>query len=107
MIYLDDLVRAILLVADDDRANGEIFIAADGTPYSSRDIYNAMCNVLGKSIPKWSVPKSLFDMVSLISPHIKYKVDKLLGDECYSSKKLEKLGFKAQKILRDMNETDF
>jgi hypothetical protein len=46
-------------------------------------------------------------MVSLISPHIKYKVDKLLGDECYSSKKLEKLGFKAQKILRDMNETDF
>ena len=107
MIHVDDLVRAILLVADDDRANGEIFIAADGTPYSSRDIYNAMCNVLGKSIPKWSVPKSLFDMVSLISPHIKYKVDKLLGDECYSSKKLEKLGFKAQKILRDMNETDF
>jgi UDP-glucose 4-epimerase len=83
MIHVDDLVRAILLVADDDRANGEIFIAADGTPYSSRDIYNAMCNVLGKSIPK------------------------LLGDECYSSKKLEKLGFKAQKILRDMNETDF
>ena len=107
MIHVDDLVRAILLVAEDDRANGEIFIATDGVLYSSRDIYNTMCNVLGKSIPKWSVPKVLFDMTSLINSRIKYKVDKLLGDECYSSAKLEVLGFEAQKTLRDMNETDF
>ena len=107
MIHVDDLVRAILLTADDDRANGEIFIATDGTPHSSREIYNAMCNVLGKSIPKWSVPKFLFDMISLINPRIKYKLNKLLGDECYSSAKLEELGFKAQKTLKDMNETDF
>jgi len=52
------------LVADDDRANGEIFIATDSIPYSSRDIYNAMCNVLGKPISKWNVPKFLFDMIS-------------------------------------------
>jgi UDP-glucose 4-epimerase len=107
MIHVDDLVRAILLVADDDRANGEIFIATDGTPYSSRDIYNAMCSVAGKSIPKWSVPKVLFDLASLTSPRIKYKINKLLGDECHSSIKLEGLGFKAKKSLKDMNETDF
>ena len=107
MIHVDDLVRAILLVTEDKRANGEIFIATDGTPHSSRGIYNAMCNVIGKSIPKWSVPKFLFDVVSLISPRIKYKLNKLLGDECYSSAKLEALGFKAQKTLKDMSETDF
>ena len=107
MIHVDDLVRAILLVADDDRANGEIFIATDGTPHSSREIYNAMCSVLNKSIPKWSVPKFLFDAVSLINPRIKYKLNKLLGDECYSSVKLESLGFKAKKTLKDMNETSF
>jgi UDP-glucose 4-epimerase len=107
MIHVDDLVRVILLVADDDRANGEIFIATDGVPHSSREIYNAMCNVAGKSVSKWYVPKTLFDIVSLVSPRIKYKIDKLLGDECYSSEKLEKLGFKAQKTLREMNETDF
>ena len=71
MIHVDDLVRAILLVADDDRANGEIFIATDGTPHSSRYIYIAMCSALNKSIPKWSIPKILFDTVSLINPHIK------------------------------------
>ena len=107
MIHVDDLVRAILLVADDDRANGKIFIATDGTPHSSREIYNAMCSTLGKSIPKWSVPKILFDMVSLISTRIKYKVNKLLGDECYSSDKLKSLGFKVKKTLKEMNETDF
>ena len=107
MIHVDDLVRAILLVADDDGANGEIFTATDGNPHSSRDIYNAMCSVLDRPIPKWSIPKFLFDMVSLTNPRIKYKLNKLLGDECYSSAKLEALGFKAQKTLKDMNETDF
>jgi UDP-glucose 4-epimerase len=107
MIHVDDLVQAILLVSEDKRANGEIFIVTDGVPHSSREIYNAMCGVIGKTIPKWSVPKFLFDMAALLSPRIKYKINKLLGDECYSSEKLEKLGFKAQKTLKDMNETDF
>jgi nucleoside-diphosphate-sugar epimerase len=107
MIHVDDLVRAILLVAEDKQANGEIFIATDGTPYSSREIYNVMCSVTGKLIPKWSVPKTLFDLASLASSRIKYKINKLLGDECYSSVKLEGLGFKAKKSLKDMNETDF
>ena len=107
MIHVDDLVRAILLVAKDERANGEIFIATDSISYSSRKIYNSMCSVVGKSIPKWSVPKSLFNLACLVGPRIRYKINKLLGDECYSSAKLEALGFKAKKSLKDMNETDF
>ena len=107
MIHVDDLARAILLVAEDKRANGEIFIATDGVPHSSREIYNAMCGVIGKPVPKWSVPKIFFDIASLVSPRIKYKINKLLGDECYSSAKLEALEFKAKKSLQDMNETDF
>ena len=107
MIHVDDLVQAILLVSEDKRANGEIFIATDGVPHSSREIYNAMCSVTGKSISKWSVPKILFNIASLASPRIKYKINKLLGDECYSSAKLEALGFKARRTLKDMNETDF
>ena len=107
MIHVDDLVRAILFVADDDGANGEIFIATDCTPQSSREIYNSMCSELGKPIPKWSVPKIFFDMASLINPRIRYKLNKLLGDKCYSSSKLESLGFKAKKSLKHMNETDY
>lgn len=107
MIHVDDLVDAILLVSKDERANGEIFIATDGTPYSSRQLYDAMCNIEGKNPSKWSVPKKIFDIVSIFSPSFKYKINKLLGDECYSSSKLEGLGFEPKKSIVDMNETDF
>ena len=107
MIHVDDLVKAILLVSKYDCTNGEIYIATDGRTYSSREIYETICNVVGKSIPKWSVPKFFFDILALMSPRIKYQVDKLLGDECYSSEKLEGLGFKPQRALKEMNETSF
>ena len=107
MIHVDDLVRALMLVAEDERANGEIFIATDGEPHSSREIYEAMCAVLGKLVPWWSVPKLLFDITAIISPAVRYKIRKLLGDECYSTEKLKSLGFKVQRSLREMNETSF
>ncbi|MDA7830132.1 NAD-dependent epimerase/dehydratase family protein [Gammaproteobacteria bacterium] len=107
MIHVDDLVRAMLFVANSQHTNSEVFIATDGKPYSSREIYNDMCHALGKSVPNWSVPKSFFDVAKLASRRVKYKVNKLLGDEYYSSSKLEQLGFKAHKSLKDMNETDF
>jgi UDP-glucose 4-epimerase len=107
MIHVDDLVRAILLIVEDKQANGEIFIATDGTPHSSREIYSVICNITGKPVPKWSVPKFLFNLIALTSPKIKYKVDKLLGDECYSSEKLEALGFKSKRTLKEMNKTSF
>jgi len=107
MIHVDDLVRAILLVSQDERARGGVFIATDGKSYSSREIYSTMCNILGRPVPKWSMPKLLFTMVAMISLKISYKVEKLLGDEFYSSKGLEALGFKAQRRLKEMNETDF
>ena len=70
MIHVDDLVRALILVANDERANGEIFIATDGQTYSSREIYEDMCPVLGKPVPQWSVPKSFFDLAGSVSSRI-------------------------------------
>ena len=107
MIHVDDLVRAIFLVSEDERARGEIYIASDGLSHSSRDIYSAMCYVAGKSVPRWTIPKFFFKMVALVSQENKHKVDKLFGDDYYCSEKLELLGFKAQKTLLDMNETSF
>ena len=103
MIHVDDLVRALLLTAEDKRANGEIFIATDGVPHSSREIYDAICQSVGKTVPQWSVPKIVFEGLSLLSPRIRYKVDKLFGDEFYSSAKLEGLGFRAEKSFLDFD----
>jgi UDP-glucose 4-epimerase len=103
MIHVDDLVQALLLVAEDSRANGEIFIATDGVPHSSREIYESICHGAGKPIPNWSIPKFLFNAIAKLSPKLMYKMDKLMGDEYYSSEKLEKLGFRAERTLKDWN----
>ncbi len=107
LIHVDDLVQSLLIVVRDDRANGEIFIVTDGVLYSSREIYEAMCQALGKVFPKWHVPVFLFNIVASMSSSMRYKVDKLLGNECYSSEKIQSLGFKAERTLKEMNETNF
>ena len=107
MVHIDDLVRAIILVARDGRANGNIFNVTDGNPHSSREIYLAMCNILGKKIPKWKVPIFLFRVLSIITLGKLFEIDKLFGNECYSSKKLNSLGYKAKRSLGEMNETIF
>ena len=57
-----------------------------------------------KNFSKKQIQSILYLSKSLIK---KYKIKKLLGDEYYSSAKLEAFGFKAKKSLKDMNETDF
>ena len=52
------------------------------------------------------MPKFVFEGLALLSPRIRYKVDKLLGDEYYSSAKLEGLGFLADRTLKDWNAFD-
>jgi len=107
MVHVDDLVRAILLVSKEDSANGEIFNVTDGKTYSTREIYESICFSLNKSVPNWTTPKIIFDFLSFISPSFKNKINKLLGDELYSSKKIELLGFKPNLTIMDMNETLF
>jgi len=38
---------------------------------------------------------------------MKQNIYKLLGDEYYSSEKIQSIGFKAKRSLREMNETSF
>ena len=46
--------------------------------------------------------KIFFDGLSFLSQWIRYKMDNLLVDEYYSSKKLERLRFRPEKSLRDI-----
>ncbi|MES9968303.1 MAG: hypothetical protein ABW074_13630, partial [Sedimenticola sp.] len=86
---------------------GEIFIATDGMQYSSREIYETLCRILNKNPVSWSVPKGVFDFLGYFSPNARYKFDKLFGDECYSSEKLQSFGFRPRHTLIEMKKTSF
>jgi UDP-glucose 4-epimerase len=112
MIHVDDLVDLLLLVESDKRSNGEIFIATDGNFYSSNTIYKSMRKSLGMKNIKWAVPNFIFLFIAKIGelinsmfpfPFDLYRYNKLLGDECYSSDKIEKmLGFKAKRSFDEL-----
>ena len=107
MVSTDDLVDILLLVERDKRSYGEIFIATDGNNYSSSQIYRAMCQSLDKCHKNWKVPNIIFKLLAKIGdlvnvvlpfPFDSYRYQKLLGDECFSSKKLQTMvGFKASR----------
>jgi nucleoside-diphosphate-sugar epimerase len=112
MVFLGDLVAAIRLVADNDNANGEIFIVTDGVAYSSREIYNEMCQAVGRNVPRWFVPYRVFWLLAKLGdifsrfinvPFDSYRLNKLLGDDCYKSDKIRReLGFVSVSTLKDV-----
>ena len=56
MVDVRDLVRSVLLSAENEAAAGKTYILTDGEDYTTRRIYTGMCTALGKSVPKWPVP---------------------------------------------------
>jgi len=106
MVGVDDVVRALLLLAESPAAVGEIFQVTDGQAYSTRRIYEALLAGLDKSTPSGSVPRWLLKAAAAVgdglSPWIKLPFDrlrynKLLGSEEYSCAKLcDTLGFEPE-----------
>ena len=107
MIHVDDLVQAIFLLHNNRQSIGQIFIAADGMAYSSREIYKQLCYSLGKSPASWAVPKFVFDLLGMINSGMKQKFDKLFCDAYYSSEKLRAIGFRPKQTLSQINENLF
>jgi len=106
MVHVDDLVRAILLVKEKG-ISGEIYNVTDGKDYSTTEIYETFCSVLRKELPKLRVPFFMLKLLGLIPGRLSYKINKLIGDEKYSSSKIETLGFSAKLRFGDLNETLF
>ena len=106
MVHVDDLVQSLILVSMDKKANDETFIVTDGQPHSSREIYETMCKLIDKKIPFWSLPKWVFRFSIFLNKSLRYRIEKLIGDEWYSSKKIEEIGFKPIKTIKNLNENE-
>tara|TARA_Y100001970_G_scaffold161241_1_gene197233 strand:- start:5001 stop:5909 length:909 start_codon:yes stop_codon:yes gene_type:complete len=107
MIHVDDVARSLLFIALNDKTNGEIYIATDGKTYSSSDIYEEFCTLLGKRIPSWRIPLTFLKFLALFGPSLNKKIKKITGNEVYDSTKLEDTGFKTIFTLSNLNEKAF
>jgi nucleoside-diphosphate-sugar epimerase/GT2 family glycosyltransferase len=104
MVHVDDAVQALLLVAVNERADGEVYIVTDGRVYSTREIYRLITSHLGRKTPGWSLPLwsirlgarfgDLLLRLGLPAPLNSGVMRKLFGSAWYSSEKIRKeLGF--------------
>jgi nucleoside-diphosphate-sugar epimerase len=112
MVHRDDLVEAAVLCAIDPRAIGRAYVVTDGTPYSTRQIYELILDALGRKPPGWTVPLPLLRAAARVGDTLgrlrgrRFPLDsdvleKLLGSARYDGGPIcRELGFVPKRDLR-------
>lgn len=112
MVHVDDVVQAAILAAEKPEAEGQIYIVTDGQAYSTRQIYDWIRSVLGKSSLNAAIPMGLLNVLAKSGdgigqvlgrrfPFDSDALDKLTGSAWYSSAKIQReLGFNPKHTLQ-------
>ncbi len=105
MVHVQDVVQAALLAATVPAADGQCYIVTDPRPYSTREIYELICQSLGKGIPGWHIPVGTLRALGRLGDIIgrasgrrflldSEALDKLIGSAWYSSERIRRdLGY--------------
>jgi UDP-glucose 4-epimerase len=111
LVHVDDVVAAMRLVAEDDRANGRTYIVAGQEAPSGRQLYDALRDALGMPPCRWAVPEAALRLAARVGDGIelvtrrRFPLDsealqRLLGSAWYSSALIEReLGWQAKVSL--------
>jgi len=113
LVHVDDVVSAMRLVAEDDRASGKTYIVASQEAPSGRGLFDTLRAVHGLSRSGWSLPVPVLRLAAGIGdtletllkrrlPLDSEALDRLLGSAWYSPARIEQqLGWKAKVTLAD------
>lgn len=113
LVHVNDVVSAMRLVADDDRAAGKTYIIASQEAPSGRTLFNALRAAQGLSPCSWTVPIPVLRLVASVGdafeavlkrrlPLDSEALDRLLGSAWYSPVRIEQqLGWRARVSLAD------
>ncbi len=110
LLYVEDLVRGIVLAAEKKEAAGEIFFLSDDMVYTNEDIAAEISQAIGVKAMKIRLPRSLLPYLALVGQ----KIDKrgIINTDrindfmysnwtCDSSKAKNELGFRSRIMLRE------
>jgi len=113
LVHVDDVVAALRLVADDDRAAGGTYIVASREAPSGRALFDALRAAHGLPPCTWSVPAALLQAAARVGDGLELLlrrrlpldgevVERLLGSAWYSPARIEReVGWRAQVPLAE------
>ncbi|MES2218848.1 MAG: NAD-dependent epimerase/dehydratase family protein [Pseudomonadota bacterium] len=112
LISLADICQAAVLAARHTNAKGKIYFVTDGVDYSTRQLYIAMREALGKRLPNWHLPLAGFKLLGHLGdlaekilrrrlPFNSESMGKLFDSAAYNSQLIQQeLGFKPDYDLK-------
>ena len=126
LIYDRDVANAALLAVQHPNAAGKVYNVSDGQFHTLKEIIVAICQALGRTPPRFSVPvgpahflagfmEDTFRLVGRKSPISRDTIDKYTEDIAVDSQLIQKeLGFKPQfdlesgwrETIQEMHEKD-
>jgi nucleoside-diphosphate-sugar epimerase len=113
MIGLDDLIEAAWLAMQDPRASDRTYILCDGVDYSTRALYLAIREALGRPAPRWALPRPILRAGALAGdvlgralnrpvPLDSRALERLSGWACYSAGRIRaELGWAPRQTFFD------
>jgi len=113
LVHVADAVEAAILAASSSRAAGRVYLVTDGRAYSTRALYEMMCEAAGRAVPRWRVPLGVLRAAAVMGdgagrclgrrmPFDSEALGKLTGSAWYSSARIEReLGFRPAHTLAD------
>ena len=112
MVHVEDVVQAALLAAEQAKAAGQTYIVTNGRAYSTRQMYEWICEALNRPVPNLVVPHAVLKLLAKTGDAIgrlrgrrfifdSDALEKLTGSAWYSSEKIQRdLGFQPERDLR-------
>ncbi len=110
LIYIEDLIRGIIVSAEKKEGEGRTFFLADEAVYTNEDIVREISAALGRRPVMVRLPRSLMPVVAFIGEKInkkgiinRDKVKELHFSDwtCDTGRAKEELGFKSKITLRE------
>ncbi|MBI4654440.1 MAG: NAD(P)-dependent oxidoreductase [Nitrospirae bacterium] len=114
LVYIDDLINAIILSAEKEEAVGEVFFISDGMVYSNEEVINEIANALEVKLMRVRLPKAILPVIGFIGENVgkvinkatminRDKIKELMYSEwvCDISKAKDKLGFMPKVKLKE------
>lgn len=90
MIYVGNLVNAIISCLDHPKAGGEIFLVSDGENVSTPELIRKMAFAMGRKVILLSIPLKMLKLLFSLAGK-RAEVERLTGSLCLDSSKMQRV----------------